>query len=90
MSIDVHLKSSHFLAAGFLDGSIAIYSLMDNKIGNKSNKCVMISKNGNHRDPVWQVQWDNTDIYGELSLFSVSSDGRIVRWTIKKVCMEDW
>src|SRR5690348_3856393 len=37
-----------------------------------------------HLDPVWELQWvDRGDERGE-SLVSISSDGRVIQWSIKK------
>jgi WD40 repeat protein len=41
---------------------------------------------GKHNDPIWKVQWvDHSSEHGE-SLVSVSTDGRVSQWSIKKVC----
>jgi len=42
------------------------------------------AKNGKHTDPVWQVRWQKDDADNNMNFFSVSSDGRIVHWTIVK------
>lgn len=34
-----------------------------------------------------QVLWQKNDLNGNLNFISVSSDGRIVTWTIVKVCL---
>ena len=40
---------------------------------------------GKHSDPVWKVQWvDHSHEHGE-SLISISTDGRVSQWSIKKV-----
>lgn len=88
MSVDVNPQYSYLIATGFYDGSIAVYSLIvknPNQVNNKSPKHAFISEKGNHRDPVWQVKWDKRDIYGYLGLYSISSDGRVVRWSLQKV-----
>ena len=36
--------------------------------------------------PVWlQVKWQKDDLDNNLNFFSVSSDGRVVSWTLVKV-----
>lgn len=42
---------------------------------------------GKHADPVWKVQWvDHTAEHGE-ALVSISTDGRVSQWSIKKVML---
>ena len=43
------------------------------------------AKNGKHTDPVWQVRWQKDDLDNNLNFYSVSSDGRVVQWTLVKV-----
>ena len=40
---------------------------------------------GKHTDPVWQVRWQKDDLDNNLNFFSISSDGRVVSWTLIKV-----
>ena len=35
----------------------------------------------------WQVRWQKDDLDNNLNFFSVSSDGRVVVWTLIKVCL---
>uniref|UniRef100_UPI0035901FF7 dynein axonemal intermediate chain 1-like n=1 Tax=Myxine glutinosa TaxID=7769 RepID=UPI0035901FF7 len=42
------------------------------------------SKRGVHRDPVWQVKWQQNDMDDRLRFLSVSSDGQVVYWTMRK------
>lgn len=43
------------------------------------------AKSGKHTDPVWQVRWQKDDLDNNLNFFSISSDGRVVCWTLIKV-----
>ncbi|XP_032232200.1 dynein intermediate chain 2, ciliary isoform X2 [Nematostella vectensis] len=81
MCLDIHPEHPHMLAAGFYDGSVAVYSISE-----KMNKPLHQStaKTGKHTDPVWQVKWQKDDLDNNLNFFSVSSDGRVVQWTIVK------
>ena len=45
----------------------------------------MLVFSGKHTDPVWQVRWQKDDLDNNLNFFSVSSDGRVVSWTLIKV-----
>ncbi|KAI9143368.1 WD40-repeat-containing domain protein [Paraphysoderma sedebokerense] len=88
--ICVEFSSSNpsLLAAGFSDGRIAIYDVRD-----KQDKSVLDSRNldGKHREAVWDLKWVTRDqISGEEqqsqgeSLITISTDGRVSRWQIKK------
>lgn len=51
LCLDINSEQSHYVAAGFYDGSVAVYSL---KSG--SNPLYeSTAKTGKHTDPVWQV-----------------------------------
>ncbi len=73
-----------------------IYDLHKSKSGvvdtpvleSRYTSCVLFDNNSQtefkHLDPIWQLQWvDQGDERGE-SLVSVSSDGRVIQWSIKK------
>jgi dynein intermediate chain 1 len=81
MSIDINIDYPNLICAGFYDGSVAVYNTAE-----KTNepKYSSSTKNGKHTDPVWQVKWQKDDLDGNMNFFSVSSDGRVVCWTIVK------
>uniref|UniRef100_A0A8C9RWG1 Dynein axonemal intermediate chain 1 n=1 Tax=Scleropages formosus TaxID=113540 RepID=A0A8C9RWG1_SCLFO len=81
MCLDIHAKLSHLVAVGFYNGCIAVYNLKE-----KSTQPMYRStaKSGMHTDPVWQVKWQKDDLDSNHNLFSVSSDGRVVSWTLVK------
>ncbi|KAK3096843.1 hypothetical protein FSP39_003888 [Pinctada imbricata] len=79
MCLDVHKENSYLVAVGFYDGSVGVYS-----IGKKEPLHRCTAKNGKHTDPVWQVRWQKDDLENNHNFYSVSSDGRIVNWTILK------
>ncbi|KAK7916026.1 hypothetical protein WMY93_011787 [Mugilogobius chulae] len=81
LCLDVHEQRPHMAAAGFYDGSVAVFNLKE-----KSSEPAFRStaKTGQHTDPVWQVQWQNDDMDNNHNFFSVSSDGRVVCWTLVK------
>uniref|UniRef100_A0A803SYV5 Dynein axonemal intermediate chain 1 n=1 Tax=Anolis carolinensis TaxID=28377 RepID=A0A803SYV5_ANOCA len=82
MCLDIHVDRPYLIVAGFYDGNVAIYNLkkpVDSQPGYKSS-----AKSGKHSDPVWQVKWQKNDMDNNLNFFSVSSDGRIVSWTLVK------
>ncbi|OMJ85725.1 hypothetical protein SteCoe_12921 [Stentor coeruleus] len=74
-------KNPWLIATGSCDGVVSIYDLR--KKGDKpaAESSQMIEK---HIDTVWEVKWhDQGSEHGE-NLISISSDGRIVEWSIKK------
>ncbi|XP_031549922.1 dynein intermediate chain 2, ciliary-like [Actinia tenebrosa] len=81
MCIDYHPDHPHMIALGHYDGSVSVYSVND-KVGKALYRST--AKTGKHTDPVWQVKWQKDDLDNNLNFFSVSSDGRIVQWTIVK------
>ncbi|KAL2099566.1 hypothetical protein ACEWY4_003960 [Coilia grayii] len=81
MCLDIHPRLSYLVAVGFYDGCVAVYSLKE-----ESTQPIYKStaKSGKHTDPVWQVRWQNDDMDHNHNFFSVSSDGRVVSWTLVK------
>lgn len=83
MCLDFHPEHPNFIAAGFYDGSVGVYSVVT-----PANKIELMyqstAKTGKHTDPVWQVKWQKDDLDNNMNFFSVSSDGRITQWTIVK------
>lgn len=81
MSLDIHPDHPSLVAVGLYDGTVAVYNLQE-----KSKSPVFSStpKTGKHTDPVWQVLWQKNNLDGNLNFMSVSSDGRVVTWTIVK------
>ncbi|XP_050402811.1 dynein intermediate chain 2, ciliary isoform X2 [Patella vulgata] len=81
MCLDVHPEHPYQIAAGFYDGSVAVFNAVEKKDG-PVHRCT--AKNGKHTDPVWQVRWQKDDSDNNMNFYSISSDGRIVHWTIVK------
>ncbi|MBV95481.1 Dynein intermediate chain 1, axonemal, partial [Eschrichtius robustus] len=81
LCLDVHVDHPYLVVVGHYDGNVAIYNLKkpySQPSFRSSAKC------GKHTDPVWQVKWQKDDMDHNLNFFSVSSDGRIVSWTLVK------
>uniref|UniRef100_A0AAY4AF82 Dynein, axonemal, intermediate chain 1, paralog 2 n=1 Tax=Denticeps clupeoides TaxID=299321 RepID=A0AAY4AF82_9TELE len=85
MCLDIHTKMSYLVAVGFYDGCVAVYNLKL-KTMLPTHKSSVLS--GKHTDPVWQVRWQKDDMDNHHNFFSVSSDGRVVSWTLIKVLKE--
>ncbi|CAF0780705.1 unnamed protein product [Adineta ricciae] len=81
MCLDFHHTHSNLLCCGFYDGSVAVYNVADDT---KRPKYQSSARNGKHTDPVWQVRWQKDDLDANFNFYSVSSDGRVVCWTIVK------
>uniref|UniRef100_A0A665T4R0 Dynein, axonemal, intermediate chain 1, paralog 2 n=1 Tax=Echeneis naucrates TaxID=173247 RepID=A0A665T4R0_ECHNA len=81
LCLDIHDQHSYLVAVGFYDGCVAVYNLKQ-----KGAEPVYKStaKTGKHTDPVWQVHWQNDDMDNNHNFYSVSSDGRVVSWTLVK------
>ncbi|NXJ99791.1 DNAI1 protein, partial [Corythaixoides concolor] len=79
MCLDIH--NDYLVAVGFYDGNVAIYNL---KKATSQPSYKSSAKSGKHIEPVWQVKWQKDDMDNNLNFFSVSSDGRIVSWTLVK------
>ncbi|XP_074651802.1 dynein intermediate chain 2, ciliary-like [Tubulanus polymorphus] len=81
MSLDIHPEHPYLVAAGFYDGSVGVFNIIENKAMPIQ---MSTAKNGKHTDPVWQVRWQKDDIDNNMNFYSVSSDGRVVCWTLVK------
>ncbi|XP_033108789.1 dynein intermediate chain 2, ciliary-like [Anneissia japonica] len=81
MCLDIHPEHPYLVAVGFYDGSVAVFNLTTT-----SSKPMFQStaKSGKHTDPVWQICWQKDDLDNNLNFFSISSDGRVVQWTLVK------
>ncbi|XP_076218244.1 dynein axonemal intermediate chain 1 isoform X2 [Aptenodytes patagonicus] len=81
MCLDFHNDHPYLMAVGFYDGNVAIYNV---KKATSQPSYRSSAKSGKHTEPVWQVKWQKDDMDNNLNFFSVSSDGRIVSWTLVK------
>ncbi|XP_063312769.1 dynein axonemal intermediate chain 1 [Pelobates fuscus] len=81
LCLDIHKEHPYLVAVGFYDGNVAIYNL---KTATTHPNFMSSAKSGKHTDPVWQVKWQKDDMDKNLNFFSISSDGRVVSWTLVK------
>ncbi|XP_048581208.1 dynein axonemal intermediate chain 4-like isoform X2 [Nematostella vectensis] len=85
-ALDFSGAHPNLLAVGLYDGTIAIYNIRctDDSPALDSSESV-----GKHTSPVWQLQWvdreqgGNGDEHDEI-LVSISADGRVTKWSIRK------
>ncbi|KAM8790185.1 dynein axonemal intermediate chain 4 [Rhynchonycteris naso] len=85
-AVDFSMGSPNLLAVGYYNGTIAVYN-----VRNHSNTPVLDSSESpqKHLGPVWQLQWIEQDrgTPGDDKreiLVSISADGRISKWVIRK------
>ena len=86
MCLDFHKEHPALLAVGCYDGTVMVFD-----IRSKSNKPIYSStvRTAKHTDPVWQVSWVNeADASKQLNFFSISSDGRVMNWSLMKNKLE--
>uniref|UniRef100_A0A3B4Y7L8 Dynein axonemal intermediate chain 1 n=1 Tax=Seriola lalandi dorsalis TaxID=1841481 RepID=A0A3B4Y7L8_SERLL len=81
LCLDIHDQRSYLVAVGFYDGCVAVYNLKQKGLDPVYKST---AKTGKHTDPVWQVRWQNDDMDNNHNFYSVSSDGRVVSWTLVK------
>nr|XP_046240348.1 dynein, axonemal, intermediate chain 1, paralog 2 [Scatophagus argus] len=81
LCVDIHEHYSYLAAVGFYDGCVAVYNLKEE---GQEPVYKSTAKAGKHTDPVWQVCWQNDDLDNNHNFYSVSSDGRVVSWTLVK------
>ncbi|XP_056266933.1 dynein, axonemal, intermediate chain 1, paralog 2 isoform X2 [Pseudoliparis swirei] len=81
LCLHIHQQHSYLVAVGFYDGRVAVYNL---KAEGLEPAYRSTAKTGKHTDPVWQVSWQNDDMDQNHNFYSVSSDGRVVSWTLVK------
>ncbi|XP_066566792.1 dynein axonemal intermediate chain 1 [Amia ocellicauda] len=81
MCLDIHPICPYMVVVGFYDGNVAVYNLKEE---GEQPAYKSTANTGKHTDPVWQVKWQKDDMDNNHNLFSVSSDGRVVSWTLVK------
>jgi len=85
-AIDFSQTNPNLLAAGFMDGRVAIFD-----VRSKSNIPVLENheSGGKHYDPVWDMKWvERERILGDEQskgeiLVTISTDGRVIQWNLK-------
>lgn len=87
-SIDFATYSPNILAVGLYDGSVCIFDVKNKATAStpimESLSGVGDSSGGKHSDPAWKVKWLDRGPEQDEPLISISSDGRVVQWTISK------
>eukprot|EP00903_Cladosiphon_okamuranus_P013687 g12746.t1 len=83
-SLDFAERHPTLLAVGMYDGTIAIYDTAREGENFSAAVAESSTSHGKHTDPVWQVQWVNKGVERGETLVSISTDGRVVEWSMKK------
>jgi len=82
-SVNFSTIHPYLLAAGLYDGAVCIYD-----IRSCENKPVLRSNMGTakHSSAVWEVIWGKNEVShtSHEQLYSISSDGAVKQWTMKK------
>ena len=81
LSLDFHPTKSFLLVAGLYDGTICVYDIKQ-KI--KTPLIICDLRLQRHMDPVWQVKWYPISDKEENIFFSVSSDGKVNKWSFSE------
>uniref|UniRef100_A0A8C4PK86 Dynein axonemal intermediate chain 4 n=1 Tax=Equus asinus TaxID=9793 RepID=A0A8C4PK86_EQUAS len=91
-AVDFSIGSPNLLAVGYHNGTIAIYNVQSNSnvpVLDSSAFPLFSESPQKHLGPVWQLQWIEQDrgTTGDDKreiLVSISADGRISKWVIRK------
>jgi dynein intermediate chain 1, axonemal len=81
LSLDFHPKQFSYLVAGMYDGTVAVFDI---KQKTKTPIVVCDIRYQKHMDPVWQVKWYTITELDEFVFYSISSDGKVIRWSFFK------
>ncbi|XP_059146873.1 dynein axonemal intermediate chain 4-like isoform X2 [Physella acuta] len=85
-ALDFSVSNPNFLAVGFYDGGIAVYNVRKSSL--VEPVLDSFTAPGKHLAPVWQLRWIEKERgAGEESaevLISISTDGRVTQWSIRK------
>ena len=81
MCLDFHPQHPSLLAVGCYDGTVMVYNVCSGSVKPIYSSSI---KTGKHTDPVWQVEWQKEAFSKEPNFYSISSDGRVVNWSMSK------
>ncbi len=78
LCLDFHPNEFSLLVAGMYDGTISVFDI---KQKSKGPLITCDIRTQRHMDPVWQVRWYHLYNPGEYEFYSISSDGKVNRWS---------
>ena len=82
-ALDFSRRNTTLLAVGFYNGDIAVYDVRREVDWEKPMES-SIGMPGSHSDPVWQVKWLAKGQERSETLISISTDGNVLQWSLKK------
>lgn len=88
-AIDFSQAHPSLLAAGMYNGCVCVYDVAKILTGKADSSPALVSdklQTGSHTEAVWQVKWVHPpdEQPGTEVIVSVSTDGRVTEWSIKK------
>lgn len=84
-TLDFSTAHPNLLAAGLYNGSVAIYDVRKAMAGETDGSPAVASSSlSGHTDAVWQVKWVDKGADRGERLVSISTDGRVAEWSMKK------
>ena len=81
LSVSFSNVHPNLVAAGLTDGTVSVHDIRPAEGG---SSVASGYATGKHTDPVWNVRWVVTGSKSGERLVSISTDGRITEWSIKK------
>ncbi len=81
LSLDFHPTQFSLLVAGMYDGTVSVYDIKQ-KVKTPILTCDI--RYQKHMDPVWQVKWYTMTESNEYVFYSISSDGKVIKWSFFK------
>ena len=82
-ALDFSKRNTTLLAVGFYTGDIAVYDVRREVDWAKPMES-SIGMPGSHSDPVWQLRWLSKGHDRKETLISISTDGNVLQWSLKK------
>jgi WD40 repeat protein len=80
-AVDFSSTQPALLAVGLYDGTVSIYNV---KLDQDTPVLESAHEAGKHSDAVWQVKWVNKGLDRGENIVSISTDGRVSEWSMKK------
>jgi WD40 repeat protein len=80
-AIDFSELNPSLFGVGFYNGTLAVY---DTRIGTNEPLLESEHSGGQHSDPVWQLRWIKQSDDQSESMVSISTDGRVTSWSVRK------
>eukprot|EP01041_Mallomonas_annulata_P001489 gene1489-2870_t len=82
-ALDFSRRSPTLLALGLYNGDVDVYDVRRESDWGKAMQS-SAGIEGGHTDPVWQVRWIAKGQERVETLVSISTDGRVLEWNLKK------